>query len=284
MGRTRGYWRPFSPLAVGVLPIQRRPRGFLGSRSFASCAKGLLHCGCRLPIGHQARGDARQENSGEVDRSAAFKVADDRAVAVIAPPREVVDVDYAARLARHPRTLPDHAQQRIVADRKHQPLREACSRSAAQREPKVLDDMIETIRPAGSRREDAVTKALREDLVAAENRIAPEAPDEDLELDASAAKREVLWSPVIPALDPLRDRPTIRTWTGAAGGPSLNNNTITFDCDPVDHQSHGNQAGWPKCLLHRADSSRKPAAEQPLAAAKLNQTHASVPIHSRAQV
>ena len=125
-------------------------------------------------------------------RAAAFKVADDCAIAVIAPPREVVDADHTQRLARHPRTLPDHAQQRVVADRQHQPLREAGSRSAAQSEPEVLDNMIETIRPAGSRREDAITKTLGEDLPAAEDRIAPEAPDEDLELNASAAERKVL--------------------------------------------------------------------------------------------
>jgi hypothetical protein len=118
----------------------------------------------------------------------------------------------------------------------------------------VLDNLIETIRPAGSRREDAITKTLGEDLPAAEDRIAPEAPDEDLELNASAAERKVLCSPVITALDPLRDRPTIRTRTGAAGGPSPDNNTIAFGRDPVDHQSCGNQAGWPKSLLHHADS------------------------------
>lgn len=156
----------------------------------------------------------------QYDRSAAFEVADDCAVAVIAPPREVINADHAQRLARHPRTLPDHAQQRVVADRQHQPLREAGSRSAAQREPEVLDNLIETIRPAGSLREDAITKALGENLPAAEDFIAPEAADEDPEFNASAAERKVLCSPVIPALDLLRNRPTIRTRTGAAGGPS----------------------------------------------------------------
>ncbi|MGF7056004.1 hypothetical protein GGC47_005219 [Bosea sp. OAE752] len=101
----------------------------------------------------------------------------------------------------------------------------------------MLDDMIETVSPACSRREDAVAKALCEDLAAAQDRIAPKTPDEDLEFDASAAERQVLCSSPIPALDPLRDRPAIRTWTGAGGRPSSDNNTIAFDPDPVDHQS-----------------------------------------------
>ena len=59
----------------------------------------------------------------------------------------------------------------------------------------MLDDMIETIGPTRSRREDAVTKALREDLAAAQDGIAAKAPNEDLELDASAAERQVLCTP-----------------------------------------------------------------------------------------
>jgi hypothetical protein len=59
----------------------------------------------RLPVGKQD------------DRPATFEVADNRAIAVIAPPREVIDTDYAQWLARRPCPLPDHAQQRIVADR-----------------------------------------------------------------------------------------------------------------------------------------------------------------------
>lgn len=106
-----------------------------------------------------------------------------------------------------------------------------------------------TIRSAGSRREDAVTKALGEDLAAAEDRIAPEAPDQDLELNASAAERKkVLCSPAIPASDLLRDRPTIKN-DRRCRRPSPNNNTIAFDRDPVDHQSCGNQAGWLKSLF-----------------------------------
>jgi len=103
----------------------------------------------------------------EDDRPAAFEIADDRAVAVIAPPREIIDADHAQRLARRPGTLPDHAQQRIVADRQLHPGGKTRSGPAAQREPKLLDDMVETIGPARPRRKDAVTKTLREDLVAA---------------------------------------------------------------------------------------------------------------------
>ena len=56
----------------------------------------------------------------------------------------------------------------------------------------MLDDMIETIGPTRSRREDAVTKALREDLAAAQDGIAAKSPNEDLELDASLPGRQRL--------------------------------------------------------------------------------------------
>ncbi|MGF7055733.1 hypothetical protein GGC47_004946 [Bosea sp. OAE752] len=215
------------------------------------------------------------------DRPTPLQVANDRAVTVIAPPCEVVNADHAQRLARHPGTLPDHAQQRIIADRQHYPGGKTRSGPAAQHEPQMLDDMIETIGPARSRRKDPVTKALREDLTAAQDRIAAKSPDEDLELDASAAERQVLCSPEIPALDPLREHPAVRTWTGAGGGPGSDNNTIAFDRDTVDHQTCGNQAGWSKSLLHRADSFWKPASEQPLPAADLSQTQYWTPIEGQ---
>ena len=142
----------------------------------------------------------------------------------------------------------------------------------------MLDDMIETIGPTRSRREDAVTKALREDLAAAQDGIAAKSPNEDLELDASAAERQILCTPEIPALDPLRERPAVRTWTGADGGPGSDNNAIAFDRDTVDNQTCGNQAGWSKSLLHRADSFWKPASKQPRPAADLSQTQHWTPI------
>ena len=81
----------------------------------------------------------------------------------------------------------------------------------------MLDDMIEALGSARSWRQNAVAKAFREDLTAAQDGIAAKTSDQNLELDTSAAERQVLCSPEIPALDPLRERPTVRTWTGADG-------------------------------------------------------------------
>jgi hypothetical protein len=74
------------------------------------------------------------------------------------------------------------------------------------------------------------------------------------------------------ALDPLREHPTVRTWAFANGGSGSDNNKIAFDCNTIDDQSHRNQAGWPKSLLHHTDSFWKPASEQPLPAGDVSQS------------
>ena len=91
---------------------------------------------------------------------------------------------------------------------------------------------------------------------------------------------EILCSPEIPALDPLRDRPAVRTWAGSAGRPGSDNNPILFDRDAVDEKTCWNQTGRSKSLLHHADSFWKPASEQPQPAAKLSQSQTCTPKHS----
>lgn len=71
----------------------------------------------------------------------------------------------------------------------------------------MLDDMIETISPACSWREDAVTKRSAKIWRPHRTALHRKRPYEDVEFDASAAQRQVLCSPPIPALDALRDRP-----------------------------------------------------------------------------
>lgn len=106
------------------------------------------------------------------------------------------------------------------------------------------------------------------------------AQNEELEFDASAAQPQVLCPPPISALDPLRDPPIIRRWTGADARPSSDDNRIASDREIVDHQSRGIQAVWPKSLPLLADSFWKPASEQLGPAAKL-QTRASTRFHTQ---
>jgi len=156
--------------------------------------------GCRrLPVGQERHGPSP------------FEVADDRAVPVIAPPCEVVDADHGQRLRRHLRFAPNHAQQRIVADRDHQPLGKARRRTTAKRQAKVMHDQFQSPCPARHRSQHILAKSLGEDATAAEHGIAPEAPNQNFELDPPACNREVRGPTRVVALDAFRADPARRT-------------------------------------------------------------------------
>ena len=61
-----------------------------------------------------------------------FQIADDRPVAMVAAEGPVVDTDHAQRSDVSSCTTPDDAQQRIVADRQHEPLGEGRGGSTAE--------------------------------------------------------------------------------------------------------------------------------------------------------
>lgn len=86
-----------------------------------------------------------KENYG----TAPLQVARDGAVAVVAPPGEVVDADHAQRLGGRARAAPNDPQQGVVADRHDEAAREARRRSAAEREAEVMDEVMdEVVKPA----------------------------------------------------------------------------------------------------------------------------------------
>ena len=65
------------------------------------------------------------------DDPAPFQIADDAGVSVIAPPGPIINADDPERVSRRTATASDHAQQRILTHRQHQPFCEACRRSPA---------------------------------------------------------------------------------------------------------------------------------------------------------
>jgi hypothetical protein len=61
----------------------------------------------------------------------------------------VVDADNAQRRLVLDGTSAHDPQQRVLADRQHEPPRQARSRAAAERNPEVVDDCVEAGRAAG---------------------------------------------------------------------------------------------------------------------------------------
>lgn len=77
-------------------------------------------------------------------------------------------------------------QQRIFADRQHEPSRKVRRRSSAQRQAKVMDDAIQPCRAPRRWRQCAVDEALGEDLSPAQDGIAAKTASSHNELNGSA--------------------------------------------------------------------------------------------------
>ncbi len=77
------------------------------------------------------------------DHPAPFQVADDAGVSVIAPPGPIINADNPERVSRRTATASNHAKERILAHRQHQPFCEACRRSSAKRQTEVMDDGVQ---------------------------------------------------------------------------------------------------------------------------------------------
>jgi hypothetical protein len=121
---------------------------------------------------------------------------------VVAPPGKVVDAAYAQRIGSALTTAPDVPQARAPAHRQHEAAREALPWPAAQSEREMMDDTIEPSPAPGEGRQHIGSEALGEDLALAANRVASEAADAHLQLDAAPAQGQVGCPPDGAALDP----------------------------------------------------------------------------------
>lgn len=77
------------------------------------------------------------------DRPAPIEIANESPTTVVAAPSPVIDPNDAWGCEGRRPTSPDDAQERVVADRHHQPASEVGGRSAAERKRQTVDDPIE---------------------------------------------------------------------------------------------------------------------------------------------
>jgi hypothetical protein len=133
--------------------------------------------------------------------SAPFQIADDAGVSVIAPPGPIVNANHSKRVRWRTTAASDHAQQRILAHRQHQPFCEVCRRSSAKRQTKVMDDTVQSRRAPGRWSQHSLCKALSEDLAPAQDGIATEAAGDHQKLYDPPRERQIGHVSSIPAMD-----------------------------------------------------------------------------------
>jgi hypothetical protein len=86
---------------------------------------------------------------------------------------------------------PHDPQQGVVADRQHQPAGKTRRRSSAEREPKVMDDVVEPRRAPRPRHQHGVVEALGENAPPAQHGVAMETPRPDDEPNWLPSHRQV---------------------------------------------------------------------------------------------
>ena len=189
------------------------------------------------------------------DCLASFQIANDRSVALVSPPRPVVDPHDRRRCKRRTTAPSDNTKKGVVAHRKYQSPSETRRRAAAESKPEVMDDIIEPASAPRPRRQNAVLEALREDAPTAQISAATETARHDDEANRPTRQGQVGDAAEIATVDPLRTRPASRTRARPARTANGDHRGSAITGGVLYHESERDQGGRSEGLLHDIDSS-----------------------------
>lgn len=195
IGHLDGSWRP-APCSLGI-------------NSSAITRDNLDPWPALQPVGHAIRVAIGQQ----IKNAISLQVADDRSVALSAPPRPIVDAhDRRGNETRH-RRRPDHPQQCIAAHRHRQPMGEAGARLTARYKSYsalALCKPIGALRP----RSGDPGQSLREYLHSAIRRPAAKAPRREAHRHNPSMPGQIGEMALVMAMHAAR----VPSATGARGG------------------------------------------------------------------
>ncbi len=213
-----GLWRcPTRGMAVSGSPIARNHGNARVSRQ-----PGLDRCGFSV--------------WQQVDDSALFKVAQQRAVALTALPGKIVDAEDADTGLRGHRTSPHDAQQRVPADRQHQSPGKAGSRAAAQGNAEMMDDALKPRCAPCSSWRDIFGQWFAEDLSRAHGVAASEPANLNAQVHSMAVRRQVQQASLISAMDARGSQTAIRTGRVSRARMRCDQHSIGLQDDPINYQ------------------------------------------------
>ena len=139
-----------------------------------------------------------------------LQIADDGPVALVPAPRPVIDAHDRRRNEVRATTSPQDPQERILAEGQHQPLRQAARWAAAERDPEMMDELVQAAGPSRPRRQHVGSEALGEDAPPAVGRVAAKASRLQPEPNGPTRHRQVAQKPLIVAVDPPSGRAAAR--------------------------------------------------------------------------
>ena len=148
-----------------------------------------------------------------IGRRGGLTIAYDGAVAMIAPPSEVVDADHRERVDRLLRPPSHNSQQCVIADGQHQAFGKTGRGAATQGQSKMMDDVLQAASAPGQWRENAIGEPFREHLSPTQNRVTAKAPDHHPQINAAPGKRQIGRSAKISAVNSPRENTARRACT-----------------------------------------------------------------------
>ena len=134
-----------------------------------------------------------------------LQVAHERAVPLPTFVGPIIDPDHRGNLGGASSPAPDGPQQRIIADRQHEPVGEARGGATTENQAKVVDDALE---PRGASRvdgRDCRVKPLGEDPHAAGTHAAAEPAHDQANHDTPTSGRQVRQAPYVAAMKAAGD-------------------------------------------------------------------------------
>jgi hypothetical protein len=121
----------------------------------------------------------------------------------------------------------------------------------------VVDNAIEPAGASGRWRQNALGKALREDLTPAQNRVATEAAGNHHELNDTPRQRQICHAAAVMTMNAARDSSARGTKTKAASPSDDKNGLFCFKERTFYNKLSRHQIGAAKCLLHGADPPQR---------------------------
>jgi hypothetical protein len=198
----------------------------------------------------------------KTDGPASFKIANNRAVTLVALPRPIVDADHDGRWDWRTAASANNPQQGVVAHRQHQSASETRGWPPSERKPEMMNEAVQPRGSPSPRRQDVGAEALGENCAATRSGVASKTPCDDTEPNLPARQRQIGQTPEITAVDSFGDCPTVRASTCFARVANRDDGDSAIVDGAFDVETGRHERRGAKASRHSVDSFMKTNASR----------------------
>ena len=173
---------------------------------------------------------------------------------------------------------PDNPQQRVVADRHHEPAREARRRAPAERQAEMMNDVFKPRRSPRPRGEHVGVEALGENPSPAQDGVAVEPARKNHQANRASRDRQVRQPSAIPAVDPLGGRSAAGAGTRPRHGADGDQRAGVVARRVIHDKAARHESGGAESPLHGVDPLWRTTQDSIPIPTKVSQSPYSTPI------